>query len=42
MAQVDHEIINTVWLGIRWLKEDVITAESAYLSGSHNANRTGR
>lgn len=42
MAQVDHEIINTVQLFIRRLKEDGITIESAYLFGSHAFNRAGR
>ncbi len=42
VAQVDHEIINTVQLFIRRLKEDGITVESAYLFGSHAVNRAGR
>jgi len=42
VAQVDHEIVNTVRAFLQRLKEDGITVESAYLFGSHAANRAGR
>jgi len=42
VAQIDHDIINTVQLFIRRLKEDGITIESAYLFGSYAVNRAGR